>query len=224
MTDEPRQPGALDIAAWLAMWLRPRATVRRVLDQNPKRDVLVLAALAGVTSAFDAAGALTLGDRYANSDIVIVAIVAGALGGLVGLYVWGWLVALTGRWLGGKAGPREARTAVAWGNAPAVWALPVYALGLWLFGKELFETSQPRIEALPGLGVAYLAVAPTLTVMGVWGFVVLVRAVAEAHRFGAWKGLASVLLAAVPVLVAAAALTFAVASLSSDFGLTFRIL
>jgi hypothetical protein len=217
------RPRSLDFAAWLAMWVQPRRTVRRVLDEDPKRDVLVLAALAGVASALDAAGALTLGDRFANTDIVIVAIVCGALGGLVGLYVWGWLVALTGRWLGGAAGPREARTAVAWGNAPAVWTLPVYALASWLFGHELFESSQPRIEALPGLGAAYLGVAATLTVMGVWGFVVLVRSVAEAQRFGAWKGLASVLLAALPFLAAAIALAIAVASLSEG-GMTLRFL
>lgn len=115
--DEPLNP-------WFSMWLKPRATVRQQLDTDPKRYVLLLAAIAGASNNLDQAieFAEPIGSFFVA---LIVVLVCGAIGGLIWLYLGGWLIGITGRSLGGVGRAAEVRTAMAWSNIPTVWMLPL---------------------------------------------------------------------------------------------------
>ena len=55
----------------------------------------------------DRASAQNAGDTLPISVILVFAIILGPLGGLFGLYVGGWFIGLTGRWLSGRKGSRD---------------------------------------------------------------------------------------------------------------------
>jgi hypothetical protein len=193
-----RPPDPLSAAPfnpWLSMWTRPRRTLRRILDSNPGRHVLLLAMLLGVSGVLDNAVLRSAGDALAWPTIVLIAVVAGPIGGVIGIYLWGWVVHTTGRWLKGRAAMHEVRAAIAWGNMPALWALPLYIPEIALFGQEQFTSTMPRVEASPPLLFTMIGLSLVEVVIGVWAVVTLIRSVAEAQRFGAWMGLANVLLA-----------------------------
>lgn len=107
---------------WLTMWTRPRATMRAIIDTDPHRRVLLLAAAAGIGNAMNMASARSLGDEISVPVIIFSCLVAGPIGGILGLYLWGVLLRWTGSWLGGSGAPEEVRAGIAWSYVPIIWA------------------------------------------------------------------------------------------------------
>ncbi len=212
MTDTTDAAPAWPRNPWLSMWVRPRGTLRRILDADPHRRVLLLAVLAGISEALSRAEGRSLGDALSLSALLPLAALAGAIGGVVGIFFWGWLIGLTGRWIGGQARAFQLRCAVAWGAVPLVWGLLLYAIELPLFGHEMFEGDMVRIESDPGLLLSYLGIKIVQVVIGVWSAVLIVRGVAEAQGFrSSWKGLGNVLLAGLILLACISAVVIPIA-------------
>ena len=211
---------------WLTMWTNPRETIRRIIYYDPKRDVLLLAALQGFVSSL--AGMLyvflflvLVSNDYVGapgtweSDLsslpstsftalaITLGICAtvGPISGLIGLYLYGWLFRVTGRWLGGNAYPIEVRAAIAWSAVPQIWGAIFQALKLVLIVYVLYANATNYYVSssvlLAVLGVSFLLES----VIGIWSLVVLLKSLGEVHNFSAWRALGSVLLAMVIVSV-----------------------
>src|SRR5204863_3841381 len=65
--------------------------------------------------------------------VVALAIVGGALGWIVTLFIVSWIVTPIGRLMGGQGSFRDVRAALAWSMVPMVWS-PIYRLPLVLLG------------------------------------------------------------------------------------------
>ncbi|MFN2272712.1 MAG: Yip1 family protein, partial [Anaerolineae bacterium] len=211
---------------WLTMWTNPRETIRRVVYYDPKRDVLLLAALQGFVSFFggmlyiflllvlisnDYVGAPgTWESDLSNLPSMSFTALAIALGicatigpisGLIGLYLYGWLFRVTGRWLGGNAYPIEVRAAIAWSAVPQIWGTILQALKLVLIVYVLYANAInyyiSSSALLATLGISLLVES----IIGIWSLVVLIKSLGEVHSFSAWKALGAVLLAMVIVSV-----------------------
>ena len=196
-TDEKLNP-------WFSMWLRPRATVRQKLDTDPKGQVLLLAALGGISGLL---GNANLMDASLNGRVADLAglIIIGGIVGIVGLYFMGWLLRVSGRMLGGQAIAMEVRTAQAWSNIPGLWMLLIYVpFVIWqvIQGSPVVFGSE-EIALLRERGGIYSPEQPTwlllLTAMGVivglWQVVVSSQAIGEAHQFSSSRGFFSLMLA-----------------------------
>jgi hypothetical protein len=200
--------------------VRPRATMRRILDAPRDRAVIplfVLAVLSGIFGDFDAP---TMRQVLARSEGMKVALLAACV--LLALIVvmvalawfYSWVPYFIGRFLGGTGDFRRMRSAVAWGFAPAIWAL-LYRVpaAIWLspssatsvrIGNNTNVSFDPGRLA-DGCGVALFFALLEFGVF-VWCVVVLSNTVAEAHELTAWQGLGTLVLSAlVPVVVAIAA-------------------
>jgi len=190
--------GPLD--PWLSMWTRPRATVRRLVQTRPEHAVLLLAALGGVAQVLDRASWRNLGDHYGPGAIFLAAVVAGPIGGVITLYLFGWLISVTGRWLGGEAPPSHVRTAMAWGNLPNVAGLLLWLPALALIGQEMFTSLTPQLDAQPVLALLLLPLGLAWMALAIWSLVLLLHGLGEVQGFSAWRALGNVLLAVVLVL------------------------
>ena len=60
----------------------------------------------------------------------------GAIGGLIGVYLMGALLKITGRWIGGLGDWSAVRAAVAWAQVPAIWAILLWLPRAALLGGE----------------------------------------------------------------------------------------
>ena len=47
---------------WLSIWTKPRATIQQIIDTNPKRFVLLISAIAGISNTLDRASMKSIGD------------------------------------------------------------------------------------------------------------------------------------------------------------------
>lgn len=202
---EPRQQ-----LKWLGtIMIRPRATMRRVLDSLPDDLAIPLIVLATVSqfivdedytrlaAALDTAPVLMGG-------LIIIGVVALGGGTTIALfYVFSFLVAQIGRLLGGSGTAERVRSGLAWGTVPFAWALLFRAPARALGGETLITTVYSRgnggsfLESLnPDAGFFF----PILTLVlleaaaAVWYLVLSSKCVGEAHRFSAWRGLASLVL------------------------------
>ncbi len=198
--------------------VRPRATMRAILDREPRSPILplVLAAVAaGFLGDLDVAG---MREALGNGPLPLAGIVgmlfvAVAFLTVLAFYALSWVAFGVARFLEGNGTARQVRLALAWGLAPAVWSL-VYRIPAALFMRRAANAAQLRfgndqILLNPGIfaegcGIAALMMGLEL-VLFAWWMVVSSHTVAEANGFSAWKGLATIAVALIsPAIVAIA--------------------
>jgi hypothetical protein len=190
---------ALTANPWFSIWTRPRATIRRIVDEDPERAVLVLAGMGGFAQMLNRASSRSLGDDLPVSGIFLVAAIAGPVVGIASLYVAGWLLKLAGDGIGGRGSVVDIRAALAWSNVPIIWALILVALELALLGEELFTTATPRLDESPMLVLGFLGLALIELIIGIWALVIFLKCLGEVQGFSAWKALGSVLIVVIGV-------------------------
>jgi Yip1 domain len=179
---------------WATIWTRPRATIRRIVETDVYYQVTFLAILSGAL--------VWLERRWASPStaaafpmLVVIAVLIGALVGVVELYVNGALLKWAGAALGGVGSYAELRAALAWSRVPVITAVSIGILAI------LLGTDGPMLGAdgeLSSSGASVLALHAALVL---WGFVVMLKCVGEVHRFSAWRALGALLLIGLAIVV-----------------------
>ena len=214
LRDQARAHQEFPANPWLSIWTRPRATIQQIVDSDPTRFVLVLAALNGVDEALYRASDRSVGDGLDLPVILLAAVTVGPLAGIASLYIGGALIRWTGSWLGGQASSQHIRAALAWGLVPALWVALLWIPELLLVGPELFTTETPRMDANAGLAFALLGMFAVEAVGAVYSLVTILKCVGQVQGFSAWKALGNVLLASLVIVVPILAVVFAIGALA----------
>ena len=186
---------------WFSMWLHPRRTIRQIVETNPDRLVLLLAAVGGIVEALINASSDSKGENMSLQAILLTSLIGGPLMGVIGLWLGGALLRWTGGWIGGQADSRRIRATLAWANVPLVWSLLLWIPALLLFGAELFAAATPILDASTMLSGLYMVFSFGIGIVSIWAFVVFLHALGEVQGFSAWKALGNSILAGLVVLV-----------------------
>jgi hypothetical protein len=170
---------------WATIWTRPRATIRRIVETDVRYQVTFLAILSGAL--------IWLERRWSNPStaaafpmLVVIAVIVGALLGIVELYVNGAMLKWAGAALGGVGSYPEVRAALAWSRVPVIVAVSIGVLAI------LLGTDGPMLGGEVSSSGASLLFLHGALVM--WGFIVMLKCIGEVHRFSAWRALGSILL------------------------------
>src|SRR5262245_50452483 len=184
MTSTPSD--APNPSPWLSLWLHPGATIERIVTTNPRRHVLLLAALAAISSFIFTA--ITFGSTIELLDWRTVAgiVVLGAIYGVVSLYIWGLSFWLAGRMFGGRAPSAAVRATYAWGTVPNIVALAICLIVLAAF--KLLAGAAPARSATQAVTIALQAVGALLAL---WTAVMIFLMLKRVQGFGFWRTLAS---------------------------------
>jgi hypothetical protein len=201
---------------WRSIWTRPRATIQQILETQPERYVVLLAAVGGIFQSLDQASFREHGDQLPWPTILTASVVGGPIGGIITLYVFGFLVAWTGRWLGGVASPLYVRAAIGWYNWPAICIGLLWIPELALFGQEAFTSATPRIDADSGLSAARLLISVPKFVLGIWAIIILCMCVGQVQGFSAWRALGNLVLAVLAFFAPLVALILLISLLSAS--------
>jgi len=205
----PPEPIA-DESPFVTIWEAPRATIRRIVDTDPRFHVNGLFFCSGVIGALE--GIATWAQRF---ELPLVAIPIGCL--LLGAITvpTGHANAWYKRWVGGLLGGTASRQEVAAVNAWATVPVIVGHTGLWiiqgaLYGREIYSPVHPTIDAASTLVRVTFALAAGLFTL--WAAVVVVAGFAEVNRFSIARSIAASIIAvtiiAVATIVLAAALYY----------------
>jgi hypothetical protein len=203
-----------DESPFVTIWESPRATIRRIVDTDPRRAVNAIFFVAGAVGALDG-----FGQWASNFELPLLAVVPGclALGALnVPLgHANAWYKGWVGRLLGGRATRPEVVAVGAWSTIPVVTSHAVlWAIRLALYGTEVFAAEQPTIDAAP----RWLRLSFTIAgaVFTLWSVTVSVVGFAEVNRFSLVRSIATTLLA---TLIAVVSLLVLVVAMLAAYGL-----
>lgn len=113
---------------WLHIWFSPRRAVATIVEADPRRAIIQLSALSGI-SLFSL---VNLNPPRSPQALLInlgMAIILGALFGLIFLYLGSRLLHRNLRWWGSGASLEEVRVAMVWATLPrtlllSLWLLP----------------------------------------------------------------------------------------------------
>lgn len=184
----------------LTIWLKPRQTIRSIVDNRPSYLVLILAVIFGINSVIDFAMDRSLGDLFPMLYLLVIFVIAGPLTGLAVVYLGGLILSWIGRLLGGAATPQETRAAVAWSSLPQCIGLGLNGIYMMVFGLEAFTFETPRTDAMfasnPNLlsfmGAFLLVLVVLMAVATIWSLVLLVICLAEVHHYSIKRSVVTV--------------------------------
>jgi hypothetical protein len=196
--------GDMWVDSWFTIWYRPRATIRRIVETNQRKFVLLIAWLVGAFAALNMQVMAARIDLPANvyhlsrfGPIAIFAFISGVLSivtlyGLAALYRW------AGAILGGSATAIEVRAALAWAQVPGLYlvVVTIVATALGLYTPDVPPAASP----------AWWFRA----IVGIWVFVILLKCLGEVHHFSAWRALGAILLGTLAMFVVALGLLIAI--------------
>jgi hypothetical protein len=196
---------AIPFNPWFSIWLRPRDTMRSILDRDPKSRIWFLAALGGISQVLHQASAMEDPEQLAYDPISILVTIAilGVVYGMVSLWVMPYPVCWTGRWLGGTGNVTQVRSSLAWAQVPGIWTLLLYALLIGAAGPQ-FVSKAFELNLAEGGSRFALAIVFTIGIITIWQVFTTLKTLAEAQGFSAWRALANLVLTGLLVAVVVA--------------------
>jgi len=191
------------ITPFFTIWTEPRATIRRIVDTNPTRYVVALAATGPAISTLESQWSKAIGNSANLSPLwpvwVPIYVMLAAAVGIVSLYIGGAVWRWAGGLLGGVASSVDVRAAIAWSSVPGI-AGEIVLLFAILMGTPV---PQATPGAMPHIDPGFYKFIAVEAVLGIWGFVILLKTIGEVHRFSAWRALVAGL---IPPLIAFASI------------------
>jgi hypothetical protein len=190
---------------WLSIWTAPRHTIRKIITTDPKYGFLLLSAVYGLPIAFNLAQNLSVTAMLPLWAIVVGSLILCTFIGMIGISITAWLLQVTGRWINGKGKFQTVRAAVTWAQVPnfvtiLMWAILLGVFGSQVMGKEFTQTQFNGFQA----GIVFL-VFLVQTIISIWSFIILLKALGEVQGFSAWKALLNVL---IPFVIVVAVIWF----------------
>lgn len=187
---------------WLQIWVKPRATIARILSESPNRGFWILAIIYGFSSALNWFQTILMGQHLGLIHIFTLAIVISPLWGYVGFSVWSWVVMFTGQWLKGKGTFKEIRMAYAWSCFPLIVNVILWIAMAFLFGRTLFSNFTPESQMFTQGQVAVLFIILLLRITAaVWSIVIYLNALAQVRQYSILRAIGNVIIAAVIIAI-----------------------
>ncbi|HUO04718.1 MAG TPA: YIP1 family protein [Candidatus Binataceae bacterium] len=182
---------------YLQICIRPRATIRAIVDRNPRERVIFLVVLTAFIGALPSlfynpmpvslpAGddTLQLISPEAIHAMNIIMVVSFPVLAIPIWYLNGSFVKWLGTLVGGTATAVEVRAALAWSKVPGI-VLEVLGLPFVVFQTPPAMSSDPQqMTAFLHHSMLWFAAGMPLIL---WNLYVFLSCVAEVHRFSIWR-------------------------------------
>jgi hypothetical protein len=182
---------------WFTIWTQPKATMTRIVAENPNRSLWLLAAIWGFCSLLNTFQSAAFGNSMGTIGIFILAVLLSPFWGYLNFTVWSWFVAIVGKWFKGQGSFAAIRSAYAWSCVPIVLNIPLWLLMVMLFGHQLF-LNFPDSHLLPNSQVTLLFVILVIkVVLAIWSLVIYLNGLAEVQHFSVLRAIGNVVVAGI---------------------------
>lgn len=175
---------------WTTIWIAPRKAVRFAIDYDKKKLAMILIVITGIINFLGRAIGDNLGDSMPFLLILVLALVGGTIAGFIGWWILSGLATLIGKWLGGAGTYEEMKIAVGISYIPIAFSGVLYIFDLLFLGSSLFMD----VEISMFQAIWLLFSSSIDVVLSCWSMFILIKGVAEAHRFSSWKSLLTLIL------------------------------
>jgi signal peptidase I len=162
---------------WVSVWLKPRQTIAHILATRPRQGIWLLASLGAISGFAGQLLGFGLTSKLYDWCVLLALAVAGAVYGVVSLYLTAFVLKWIGRLLGGRASMVDLRAALAWSTPPSILGLIVVTgilvTSQFLGGEGLATTSWVSLLLRVIVGLCCL-----------WSLVVLLLMLSRVSGFG----------------------------------------
>jgi len=190
----------LGLNPWLSIWVKPRKTIRALIDYNVNYCFIVLCAIYGFQYMLQAAQFVSMGSDASLWLILLLSVILSIPLGYVVFNVGSFFTFVLGKLIKGKGKFKQVRAATYWSSVPIVITVAIWIVLMIAHGNSLFVLGYER--GLTGVGVTINAVAAIIQVIiGVWGFVIFLHALGEVQGFSAWMALLNTFLAGLVLFI-----------------------
>lgn len=184
-----------------SIWLRPKDTLRFILEKCPDKYVVQLLIIGGAISALgntlDGEPLFNVGPWFS----LVIVVIIGAIFGPLANMIFAAILSMVGRWIGGKGNYNRTLTIVAWSMVPNIAGVVLLFFQIGFFGPYFAFYSGDIVIVALGLTksemilyfLAFLSV-----VVSIWAAVLLVIGLSLAHNFGIGKAILNLV---IPVLI-----------------------
>ena len=176
------------------IWNSPRSTVRHIVNWDPEYRVFGITTIAGMAyMLMDLLEKIPEDNPAMFALFIPLGLVGGAVYGFMNLYLGGFFLSLVAGWMGGYANSYEVRSAIAWSNVPAAFALlPIFighiALFIWYLMGDVQLISASLIDNI------LLVVYALYIFLWVYGYILFIGTFAEVQRFTLLRSFFAILL------------------------------
>lgn len=173
---------------WITIWFTPRKTYLAMLLVDCFPLFWGLAIVMGVFTSFSLLSIFW--QQYPENILlknfwfIIFWGLGGAIYGILYLYIGSWLYTLTGRWIKGIGTFKRVQYALGWAFYPPIVSGVFHLIALSLSQYVFFQTIFLFLSLLFGL----------------WGFILFLHMIGEAHEFSVWRALVTLLISSLLVL------------------------
>ncbi|MFK8794699.1 Yip1 family protein [Planococcus plakortidis] len=202
MVREERIKNERGLNPFTDIWLRTRETVRFVIEQKSFKFIILLIVLTGFASGL--IGMMNeRSSEMAPWAAILQALVTGPIGSAFGYFLGAAVLVLVGRLFKGTATYQDMFKALATAQIPQIWLLPL--LIIWLLASpDTFLADRTDVEGSPIVAIMSIVMA----VVSIWTFIIVCKAVGEAHQVSSWKGFFIVVLPGILITIIVLILVF----------------
>ena len=175
-----------------SIWLKPKQTLKFILDRCPDKYVTGLLFLGGISRAIDRASNNGSGDNMETWLVLTIAITIGGFFGWISFYIYAWAMSATGKWLDGKADSERFRTILAWSLVPTIASLVLLLPELVIFGDDLFKSTISNNS--DAVTYSYLIFGLLEISLAIWSLIILVKGITIIQNFSIGKSVLNMIL------------------------------
>jgi len=136
---EDHMANKIGINPWLCMWIKPKSTIRTIVDYNPNYRLFALSAIYGFVSLISTSQTFAFGNLLHPFLVFLIAIILSPLWGYIIFSISSFFIYFSGKWIGGEAKYKEVRSAIAWSNVPMIGNVILWIGLLFLFGTTIIK-------------------------------------------------------------------------------------
>jgi hypothetical protein len=184
---------------WVAIWVEPRATIAKIVLDNPKQSLWYLAAIYGFSSLLNSFQSAALGNQIGTLPIFILALIFSPIWGYIVFSVWSWVVYWTGKLLKGGGDFQKVRAAYAWSCVPLLFNAILWIILIILFGRPLFSNAPQEHFLTNGQGILLFCILIGKVVLAIWSLVIYLNALAEVQQYSVLRAIGNVIIAGIIV-------------------------
>lgn len=200
LSSAPKPPSYSNATLLRMIWTQPRAVFRYINTQDYRHYFFVFLALAGISNALDRAVLRDMGDSYSLGTILMLCILVGGLLGWISIYIYAWLLSISGTWIKGKANHSEIYRVIAYALLPAILGILLYIPQIAVFGNGIFQSGPLENSGIAEMAIYWTTLVLEL-VLGIYTLVFMVSAVAEVQQFSLGRAILNLIMAVLVVVV-----------------------
>lgn len=185
---------------WLSIWTKPRATIRRIVEENPNRSLWLLAFIYGLDSLISNAHALTLGQIIPPFILFPIIVILSPIWGYAFFSILSAAVLFIGKLFGGIATFRAVRAAFAWSCVPFAVSLVLLFATVFIFGQKLFMPNPVNQALSDKLTFLMFFILIAQVVLPIWSLIIYLKGLAEVQGYSVLKAIFNVILASIVML------------------------